>query len=148
MLFLSSRSLFFPNLPGATAFKLAFMATQLTREKAERKRLQAAAFMERLGEPDRAEEFRDMSTDEYAEHRGLQLTNPQRLGRRITMAAVTTTSKSDLQDQIDRAIATLDDAYQPETTREDLAQAVGEALDILRGEEEEEEEDLENGDED
>ena len=67
------------------------------------------------------------------------------------MAAVTTTSKSDLQDQIDRAIATLDDAYQPETTREDLAQAVGEALDILRGEDEEaedEDEDLENGDDD
>ena len=66
------------------------------------------------------------------------------------MAAATTTSKSDLQDQIDRAIETLDDAYQPESAREDLAQAIGEALDILRGEEEaEEEEDLdedENGD--
>lgn len=90
-----------------------------------------------------------MTTNEYAQHRGLTLTNPQQLGRRIAMAAVTTTSKSDLQDQIDRAIATLDDAYQPETTREDLAQAVGEALDILRGEDEEEEdEDLENGDDD
>jgi len=127
------------------------VAKQLTREKAERKRLQAAAFMERIGEPDRAEEFRDMNTNDYAEHRGLQITNPTRRRRRTTMAAVTTTSKSDLQDQIDRAIATLDDAYQPETTREDLAQAVGEALDILRGEDEEaedEDEDLENGDDD
>ena len=125
------------------------MAKQLPREKAERKRLQAAAFMERIGEPDRAEEFRDMSTDEYAEHRGLQITNPMRLRRRTTMAAATT-SKSDLQDQIDRAIENLDDAYTPEASREELAGAIGEALDILRGEDEEaEEEDLdedENGD--
>lgn len=125
------------------------MAKQLTREKADRKRLQAAAFMERIGEPDRAEEFRDMNTDEYAEHRGLQLTNPN-LRRSITMAAATTvTSKADLQDQIDRAIETLDGAYTPEASREELAGAIGEALDILRGEDEEaedENEDLENDD--
>ena len=126
------------------------MTKQLTREKAERKKAQAAAFMERLGESDRAAEFRDMSTDEYAEHRGLQLTNPRRLRRRITMAAATTTSKADLQDQIDRAVETLDDAYAPESTREELAEAVGEALDILRGEDEEPEEDEDelDGDED
>ena len=43
------------------------------------------------------------------------------------------TSKADLQDQIDQAIDVLDDAYAPESTREDLATAVGSALDILRG---------------
>ncbi len=102
--------------------------------------------MERIGDPDRAEEFRDMSTDEYAEHRGLQLTNPPRLRRRTTMAAVIT-SKSDLQDRIDDAIDTLDEAYAPESTREELAEAIGNALDTLRGEETEEEEDEdENGD--
>lgn len=124
------------------------VAKQLTREKAERKRLQAAAFMERIGEPDRAEEFRSMTADQYAAHRGVTLTNPQNLRRRTTMAAVTTTSKSDLQSRIDDAIDTLDEAYAPESNREDLAQAVGDALDILRGEDEEEDEDLddENGD--
>lgn len=115
------------------------VAKQLTRETAERKRLQAAAFMERLGEPDRAAQFRDMSTDEYVEHKGLRLTNPI-LRRRIAMAVATGTRRADLQDQIDRAIETLDDAYAPESTREELAQAVGEALDILRGEDEEAEE--------
>jgi hypothetical protein len=50
------------------------VAKQLTQEKTGRKKAQAAAFMERIGEPDRAEEFRNMSRDEYAEHRGLQLT--------------------------------------------------------------------------
>jgi hypothetical protein len=43
-------------------------------------------------------------------------------------------SKADLQDQIDQAIDVLDDAYAPESTREDLATAIGSALDILRGE--------------
>jgi hypothetical protein len=43
-------------------------------------------------------------------------------------------SKADLQDQIDQAIDVLDDAYAPESTREDLAAAIGSALDILRGE--------------
>jgi hypothetical protein len=46
-----------------------------------------------------------------------------------------------LQDQIDSAIETLEAAYQPETTREDLAQAVGEALSSLRGEDAQHEED-------
>lgn len=43
-------------------------------------------------------------------------------------------SKADLQDRIDQAIDVLDDAYAPETTREDLAAAIGSSLDILRGE--------------
>lgn len=52
-----------------------------------------------------------------------------------------TTTKADLQDQIDSAIGVLDDAYQPEVTREDLAEAVGNALEILRGEDEDEDHD-------
>ncbi len=55
-------------------------------------------------------------------------------------------SKTSLQDQIDDAIDILDDAYAPETTREDLAEAVGRALDVLRGEEDEEDEDEEDDD--
>jgi hypothetical protein len=45
-----------------------------------------------------------------------------------------TTTKADLQDQIDQAIDVLDDAYAPESTREELAAAIGSTLDILRGE--------------
>jgi hypothetical protein len=48
-----------------------------------------------------------------------------------------TLSKADLQEQIDGAIATLQDVYTPETSREDLAAAVGAALAILNGEDEE-----------
>jgi hypothetical protein len=79
------------------------MATRtVTREQAERKKTQAAAFMERIGESDRADEFDDMSVDEYAEHRGLQIANPNnptRKARKTTMAAGP--SKAELQDQID-----------------------------------------------
>ena len=45
-------------------------------------------------------------------------------------------TKADLQDQIDGAIEALEDAYTPEASREDLAAAVGSALDILNGEDE------------
>ena len=137
------------NLSGSTALTLTIMAKEVTREQAERKKAQAAAFMERIGESDRADEFRDMSIDEYAEHKGLRLSNPTQR-RRFSMTTATGTSKADLQDQIDRAIETLDDAYTPESSREDLAEAVGQALDILRGEdeepEEEEDEDLDSDD--
>lgn len=57
------------------------------------------------------------------------------------MANGTTTSKAVLQDQIDRAISTLEDAYTPETNREDMAEAVGNALDILKGEDEDDTDD-------
>jgi hypothetical protein len=104
--------------------------------------------MERIGESDRADEFRDMSTDEYAEGKGLRITNPRYRKRSRTMPAATSPSKTDLQDQIDRAIETLDDAYTPESTREDLAEAMGEALGILRGEDEESDTDEDEIDED
>ena len=42
-------------------------------------------------------------------------------------------TKDDLQDAIDQATQILSDAYAPESSREDLAAAVGDALDILSG---------------
>jgi hypothetical protein len=124
------------------------MAKPLTREQAARKKSQAAAFMERIGQPDRAEEFSDMSVDEYAEHKGLRLSNPQRRFKQMPRAKQTGPTKTDLQDLIDSAIEILDDAYEPESTREDLAVAIGSALETLRGEAEDEEEDEEDESED
>jgi hypothetical protein len=126
------------------------MAKSVTREQAERKKSQAAAFMERIGEDDRADEFDDMSVDEYAEHRGLQIANPRRKARNKNMPAGP--SKTELQDAIDSAVGVLDEAYAPEATREELATAIGQALDILNGEddsdESEDETDDRDGDED
>ena len=48
-------------------------------------------------------------------------------------------SKADLQDMVNNAIEVLDDAYDPASTREELANAVDGALDILRGDDEEDE---------
>jgi hypothetical protein len=89
----------------------------ITREQAERKKSQATEFMDRIGDPDRADDFDDMSVEEYADHRGFRLTNPK---RSRTMATSTGPTKADLQDQIDSAIEALEDAYTPESSREDL----------------------------
>jgi hypothetical protein len=49
----------------------------------------------------------------------------------------------ELEDTIEQACGVLEAVYQPESSREDLAEAVGQALDLLTGEEEDEDE---NGD--
>ena len=123
------------------------MAKSVTREQAERKKTQAAAFMERIGEDDRASDFDDMSVDEYAERRGLQIANPKRNARKTTMAGAGP-SKAELQDAIDNAVGVLDEAYAPEATREELATAIGQALDILNGEDDSDssDEDLDDSD--
>jgi hypothetical protein len=102
--------------------------------------------MDRIGQPDRAQEFRQMSVGEYAGYGGLRLANPSRHRRKI-MARTTVRSKSELDEQIEDAIGILDDAYQPESTREELAEAVGKALDVLRAEEETEEDEADDQDE-
>lgn len=124
------------------------MAKEVTREQAERKKQQAVEVLERVGEPDRADDFDAMSVDEYADRRGFRLTNPKRQRRRKTRMANGTT-KTDLQDQIDNAIEALSDAYTPESSREDLAAAVGSALDILNGEtddDSDDDDDIDEGD--
>jgi len=105
----------------------------VTREEAELMKAKAGDFMERIGQSGRAAEFDYMSVDEYAEHKGLRLKNPShKTKRRLTMAAPGY-SKTDLEDQIDRAIEVLDDADDVGSSREDLANALSGALDILRG---------------
>ena len=96
--------------------------------------------MERIGQPDRADEFNRLSVDDYAEGKGLRLSNPTTRERKNCMSTPQTETKADLQDRIDSAISTLEDAYIPESTREELAEAISDALDTLRGEEEDEDE--------
>jgi hypothetical protein len=109
----------------------------VTREQAEAKRQQAVDFLNRIGESDHADEFDRMSVDEYATHKGLTLTNPNRNGRRRFMANGNgSPTKTDLQEILDNVSEILDGAYTPEASREDLAAAVGDALDALNGEEE------------
>jgi len=99
--------------------------------------------MDRIGDSDRAEEFDDMSVDEYAEHRGLDLVNnPKRKARKENMA-----TKSELQEQVDSAAGVLNEAYTPEASREELPAAVGQAFDILNGEDDDSEDDEDDDEE-
>jgi hypothetical protein len=112
--------------------------------------LQAVAFLERLGRDEDAEAFEQMSTQEYAEHRGIELANPTTTNneRVVSIMAESGSTKADLQDAIDQACSVLEDAYTPEASREELAEAIGKALDVLQGEDEDEDEsgDEDNGD--
>jgi hypothetical protein len=111
----------------------------VTREQAEAMKAKAGDFLERIGDADRAAEFDAMSIDDYAQHKGLTLSNPPRqsIGRETKMARSSGPSKTDLQDQLDEINDILSDAYDPESSREDMAAAIGQALDTLNGEEDE-----------
>jgi hypothetical protein len=64
------------------------------------------------GEPDRADEFDSMTTEEYAEHRGLQIANnPRQRERKTNMA-----TKTELQEQLDGIAEVLNEAFFPDTT--------------------------------
>jgi hypothetical protein len=55
-------------------------------------------------------------------------------------------TKSDLQDQLDEIERILSDAYQPESSREDLASAVGAALSVIEGDGDDEDDSDDDGD--
>ena len=103
----------------------------------------AGDFMERMGDDDRAADFDAMSIDEYADHKGLTLSNPPRTSKRrlSPMPRSSGPSKADLENQLDEINDILSDAYDPESSREDMAAAIGQALDTLNGEGDEEDED-------
>jgi hypothetical protein len=87
-----------------------------------------------LGDDDRASDIEDQSPEDFADSRGVVITNP----RRQAMANGSNggngdMSKAELQDCIDQAKQILEDAYQPESDRETLAGAIGDALDALSG---------------
>jgi len=87
-----------------------------------------------------------MTVPEYIEHRGLTVidSNP----RRKCFMPNNNPTKADLEDIVDQVQSILEGAYQPESTREDLAATVGDALDALaRPEEEDEDEDVDEDDE-
>jgi hypothetical protein len=58
------------------------------------------------------------------------------------------TTKAELEDMVDQVTQILQGAYTPESSREDLAAAVGDALDVLGGAEEDEDDDDDAADDD
>jgi hypothetical protein len=99
-----------------------------------------------LHDDTRADEVEDEDPEDYAERKGIVITNPSQR-RQTTVANGDTMSKSELADCVDQATSILEAAYIPESDRETLAQAIGDALNALSGDyDDEDEEDADSDD--
>jgi len=102
----------------------------ISESEAEKKRLKAVEFLERIGGD--ADKFRDMSASEYAAYKGAELLdNPPK--RILTM------TKNELSDTLDQLADGLESALDPELSREELISKIKELSDIASGESEENE---------
>ena len=106
----------------------------LTRGEAT-KRLQTVEFLRRIGSDDAADDYDDMTSEEYAERRGTELLDNPRTGR------AQPETKSDLQDALDQIGDMAADALDPALTREDVIQKLKEIDDIVNGDGDEDEDD-------
>jgi hypothetical protein len=118
----------------------------LTRYQLQARKEKATRFTrDVLGDPDRANEIEGESLENYAERRKIALSNP-RSGR---IMATLKDQLEDLENVMSEAQSVLEEAYRPEATREELAEAVGAALDIIAGDdsdEDDEEDEEDDGD--
>jgi transcription initiation factor TFIIIB Brf1 subunit/transcription initiation factor TFIIB len=99
----------------------------VTFEEAEAKRQKAVDFLNRIGDADAANDFANMSTQDYINHKGLRIVNNNR--RRNCLSQ----TKTDLQDVLDQVQGILASVHLPEATREDAMAAIGDALDQIEG---------------
>jgi hypothetical protein len=97
----------------------------MSEAEAEGKREKAITLMERVGGD--ADKFRDMSAAEYAASKNAQLLNPAHRGRIVT--------KADLDSLVDELQDGLEEALDPELTREELVSKVKELANLASGEE-------------
>jgi hypothetical protein len=120
------------------------MAKVMSRSEAESKRQKAVEFLRRIGKPEDAERFEAMSPEDYAAHRHAELlANPYTRRYRI-MAQETGPTKAELTDRIDDIEDLLEEALDPELTREELVSKVKEIQTVASGEAEEDETELED----
>jgi len=105
----------------------------LTREQIETAQARAVRFAENvLEDSDFADDLEALTPEEYADRRGITITDP--LERRITNMANgngNSMTKVDTKDVCDQLQDILSEAYTPEASREELAAAIGDALDLL-----------------
>jgi hypothetical protein len=114
-----------------------------TLEQVEKTKAKAARFAESvLEDSDLADALESESAESYAERRGIVITNPAQK-RRTTMANGNNGgngdddydfdgwTKQDCVDALNQVAQIADDAYDPMSSREDLAQAVGDIMDAL-----------------
>jgi predicted RNase H-like nuclease (RuvC/YqgF family) len=107
---------------------------RLTRHQIQGRKEKAVRFLETvLGDPERAQQVRDESIEEYAERRKFEIANPRskRMAKRRKTAPELEAEIDDLKDQVSEL----------EEENEALAGQLDEIQEILEPEEEEEEED-------
>ena len=115
----------------------------MTRSEAGSKRRKSAEFLRRIGKPEDAVRFEAMSPEQYAAHKHAELmANPFRRYRIMAQEAGPT--KAELADRIDDIEDLLEEALDPELTREELVSKVKEIQGVASGEPEEEEAELED----
>ena len=118
----------------------------MTRSEAETKRRKAVEFLRRIGKPEYAERFAAMTPEDHAAHRHEELmASPSR--RYGTMAQETGPTKAELADRIDDIEDLLEEALDPELTREELVSRVKEIQTVACGEAEEDEADVDSDEE-
>lgn len=97
-----------------------------------------------MGDENRAEDFSDMSVEEYAELRGIEIVNPERRAKRMpakpTLLEQNALLKAALEEAEDRIL-------ELETEREEVLDALGIEI-INEGEDDDEDEEEEEDDED
>jgi len=105
------------------------VAKFLSESEAENKRQKAIDFMERIGGD--ADKFREMSAADYAASKGSELLPNPSKGTRIM-------TKTELANTLDELADGLEEALDPELTREELVAKVKGLADIAGGEDEDE----------
>jgi hypothetical protein len=104
-----------------------------------------------VGDPDKASEFEAMTPEEYAAHKKITIRdNPEISRRRISMAAASKAQVNDLNDQLDDIQDILDNALDPELSREEVVAKVKEAYGIVSGDDSDDDDsdDSDDGDDD
>ena len=115
----------------------------MTRSDAETKRRKAVEFLRRIGKPEDAERFAATTPEQYAAYKHAELmANPLRRYRIMPQEAGPT--KAELTERIDDIEDLLEEALDPELTREELVSKVKEIQTVASGEAEEDETDLES----
>ena len=110
---------------------------QLTRDQIQARKEQAARFTETVqGDPDRAQEIRDESLEDYAQRRRFEIANPRT--RRVTMARKKTVE--DYRDEVAELKDQVSDLEDENESLQDQLDAVADIVSPAEDEEEEEEE--------
>lgn len=108
---------------------------QKTLEQVEATQAKAAQFArDVLKDDDLASDLEDQDPESYAERKHIEIVDSS--NRRNRMANGNGNgdmTKAELQDCLDQVTDILTDAYTPEASREDLAAAIGDALDAIEG---------------